>query len=57
MDPLFEDLPVLLVKKWSDVTQELLESTYIAFKERSFSYEKLTLAYWRQRLKDASVSI
>ena len=57
MDPLFEDLPVLLVKQWSDVTQELLESTYIAFKKRSFSDEKLTLNYWRQRLKAASVSI
>jgi hypothetical protein len=47
MDPLFEGLPVLIVKVWSDITQELLNATILSFRDRTFSYEKLTLDYWR----------
>jgi hypothetical protein len=46
LDPLFEDLPVLLVKQWSDITQELLDSTILSFKSKTFQYEKLELHYW-----------
>jgi hypothetical protein len=49
MDSLFEGLPVLLVKKWSDVTQELLDNTIQDFKTKTFQYEKLTLGYWRKK--------
>ena len=31
MDPLFEGLPVLLVRRWSDVTQDLLDKTIEEF--------------------------
>lgn len=50
LDPLFEDLPVLLVKQWSDVTQELLDSTVEEFKTKTFKYEKLTLRYWMNHI-------
>lgn len=50
LDPLFEDLPVLVVKKWSDVTQELLDNTIEEFKTKTFKYEKLTLAYWMSQI-------
>ena len=46
LDPLFADLPVLLVKSWGDVTQELLDKTVEEFKGRTFNNDKLTLAYW-----------
>lgn len=49
---LFTDLPVLVVKEWSDITQELLETTIKEFKTRIFSYEKLTLAYWNNKIKE-----
>lgn len=48
---LFDDLPVLRVKSWSDVTPELLEKTIDEFSKRSFNYEKLTLKYWMDRIK------
>lgn len=54
MDPLFDDLPVLLVDRWSDVTQELLDSTIETFKGRSFAYEKLTLAYWKEKINSSA---
>jgi hypothetical protein len=50
LDPLFKDLPVLLVKQWSDVTQDLLDRTIEEFKTKSFMYEKLTLSYWMNRI-------
>ena len=50
MDPLFKDLPVLLVEKWSDINQELLDKTIEKFKfkflNKEFNYEKLKLNYW-----------
>jgi len=49
---LFDDLPVLVVKDWSEITQELLETTIQEFKTRTFSYEKLTLAYWNNKIKE-----
>jgi hypothetical protein len=43
---MFEDLPVVIVSDWSEVTVELLKNTIQNFKTREFKYEKLTLQYW-----------
>ena len=45
-EKVYEDLPVLIVDKWSDVTQDLLLKTIKEFKNKNFNYEKLTLKYW-----------
>ena len=50
MNPLFDDLPVLIIEKWSDVTQDLLDSTIEKFKNRSFNYDKLLLKYWVDKI-------
>lgn len=47
----FEDLPILLVDQWDQVTQELLESTWDDFNKRQWNMEKATLRYWRQRMR------
>lgn len=49
LDSLFEDLPVLIVNEWSDVTKELLEETVEKFKNMTFNMEKLTLKYWTNK--------
>jgi hypothetical protein len=49
---LFEDLPVLIVNDWNQVTRELLDKTIIDFKTRSFNYDKLQLKYWVNRIKN-----
>lgn len=46
LDPLFDELPVLIVSKWSDLTQELLDKTVETFKHRTFNLNKLKLQYW-----------
>ena len=47
LDPMFVDLPVLIVKEWSDITQELLDT----FVPVSTNNEKLQLNYWISKLK------
>jgi len=43
---MFEDLPVLIVKDWKDITPQLLSKTIEDFKNKKFNYDKLTLKYW-----------
>jgi len=49
---LFEDLPVLIINEWTDVTRELLDETIHNFKKTPFNYEKLKLKYWTKKLKE-----
>jgi len=46
IDRLFNDLPVLIVKEWKDLTPELLNNTAEEFKNKEFNLKKLTLEYW-----------
>lgn len=51
LDPLFTDLPVLIVKNWSDVTRELLELTIRSFSGKRFCMDKLRLEYWTKLMQ------
>ena len=46
LDKLYDGLPVLIVKEWSEITTTLLQDTIIEFNNKNFSLEKLTLKYW-----------
>lgn len=46
LDPLYSDLPVLIINEWSDVSIDLLKNTMNEFKMREFNLSKLTLDYW-----------
>lgn len=50
IDSLFDDLPVWIVRDWKDVTLDVMKQKIEEFKSKSFKYEKLTLAYWRNIL-------
>ena len=43
---LFENLPVLNVNNWKEVTDELLKTTIIKFKNTTFNLDKLLLSNW-----------
>jgi hypothetical protein len=49
---LFEDLPVLFVNDWKDINQQLLDDTMERFKNMTFNYDKLTMAYWNKIVFD-----
>jgi hypothetical protein len=46
IDILYEDLPVLIVNDWKEVTAELLHDTIERYKNRVFNFDKLRLKYW-----------
>jgi len=50
---MFEDLPVLIVNEWNEITRELLDKTIEEFKSKEFKYEKLTLQYWVKMIRSA----
>ena len=48
LSPLYDDLPVLQVNDWSEVTGGLLYKTIDEFHTREFNLEKVKLDYWSQ---------
>ena len=60
LDPLYDDLPVLIVKQWSDITQELLNKTIDEYKNKhltnKFNYDKLLLKYWMDLIKTKRIN-
>ena len=55
LDPLFYDLPVLIVKNWSDVTRELLDRTVKLFHGKIFHLDKLRLDHWTWLIRQQSL--
>lgn len=51
LDPMYEDLPVLIIDDWNQITPELLKYTLVKFKDKQFNYDKLTLEYWRNQMR------
>ena len=56
IDTLYEDLPVLVLKDWSMLTQEILEQTINEFKNKKFNYNKLTLQYWIHKINSYKIT-
>lgn len=52
LEQLFEDLPVVFVDNWNEVTEELLQNKLIEFKNKLFNYEKLKFSYWIKFIED-----
>ena len=50
LDSLFEDLPVWIVSKWSDVSDINMRLKLEEFGKKTFKYEKLTLGYWQTKI-------
>jgi hypothetical protein len=56
MDPLFNDLPVWIVKDWSEVTAEAChyKKTEFSLKQDLFASKNLSLTYWVNLMKTAT---
>lgn len=54
LDPLYTNLPVLIVKDWSDISQTLLKETYETFSKTRFNMRTLYLSHWVARFKEES---
>jgi hypothetical protein len=53
LQKLFEDLPVVFVDNWSDVTENYLNECYTNFKSQTFNYDKLKYSYWKNIIEKA----
>ncbi len=47
----WQDLPILFIDDWNEVTEELLHETYTKFAEREWCYDKLKIGYWLEKLR------
>jgi hypothetical protein len=47
----FQDLPILIVDQWDEVTRDMLETVWNDYSRREWNMEKATLRYWRQRVR------
>jgi len=45
---LYEDLPVLIVDDYSEITEEFLLTKYEEMSEKTYNFDKLYINYWRE---------
>ena len=48
----YDELPVLVVGLWEDITQTLLDDTVRRFESTRFNYDKLSLKYWLDKIHE-----
>ena len=53
LDSMYNDLPVLIVDDWTDITNTLLEDTLHKFQKMDFNLNKLRLDYWVKQIKNS----
>lgn len=46
LDPLFDELPVILVDQWDDITYSFLFDQLAQMKKKNFNYDKLLFRFW-----------
>lgn len=46
LDPLFDELPVLIIKDWDEISEEWLEEKWVEMSKKEFAVEKLYMDYW-----------
>ena len=50
LDPLYSDLPVLIVDRWEDITKDLLDATFLAFSQKTYDMSAITVRRWFEEL-------
>lgn len=54
LDPIFSDLPVVIINDWKVVTENFLNKKYNELKNKKYAWEKLYMPYWIQKIKNLS---
>ena len=56
MNSMFENLPVVIVNDWNEVTEDFLKKQYNMilenYKKGIYSFEKLKLSYWQSKIRN-----
>ena len=48
----FEDLPILFVNEWEDVTEDFLKEQYDLMMKKTYNMKKITITYWCDKICD-----
>ncbi|MBT8530895.1 hypothetical protein G6708_07915 [Polynucleobacter paneuropaeus] len=54
LNDLFTDLPVVVVHDWGEINDAFLSNALTKLNNKSFNLEKLSMAYWRQKIASAT---
>lgn len=46
LDPLYTDLPVLVIKEWEEISEEFLNEQYEIMKQKTYNLDKIYIDYW-----------
>ncbi len=46
LDPLYTELPVIIIQEWDQITEEFLEQKYKELNTKNFNIEKINMSYW-----------
>lgn len=57
LNPLYENLPVVIVEDWEEVTMEFLNEKLMEFQDKEFAWEKLYAPYWFDKIRDVQKKI
>jgi hypothetical protein len=51
---LFQDLPIVMVDDWNEVTEPFLRDCHSKLQSREFDYSKIMLNYWKSKIHGSS---
>jgi hypothetical protein len=49
----YEDLPILFVDRWEEISEPFLQDHLKRFVDQSFNFDKLKMSYWQRRILGA----
>ena len=52
LDPIYKDLPVLIVQDWEEVTEEFLNAKYKNFQNKKYNMKKIYINFWLDLIKN-----
>jgi hypothetical protein len=52
LQKLFEDLPVVFVDDWTQVSEEFLNKELEKIQRTSYNYDKLKFSYWKNLIEN-----
>jgi hypothetical protein len=57
MDPMYEDLPVLIINQWTDINEAFLHEQYQKLNQGQYNLYKLDMQYWFSLIEKVRKSI
>lgn len=55
LDPLFENLPVLIVNDWNEIDEEFLQKKYQEMSSKTYQMERVYSEYWLKRIESYKI--